>query len=181
MSTSATLARAPLPLGACILLSTLFIHFGLAAQPSPATCGSAEHRQFDFWIGDWEVYGPNGKLAGTNRVEKILAGCVLQENWESVQGGQGKSFNMYFSRDKTWRQTWVDGAGGRLDLVGGLAAERMVLRGEMAGDSGGARVLHEISFTPNEDGSVTQQWRASPDGGETWKDVFVGIYRRTKD
>lgn len=88
MSTSATLARAPLlPLGVCILLSTLFIHSGLAAQPSPATCGSAEHRQFDFWIGNWEVYGANGKLAGTNRVEKILAGCVLQENWQSVQVG----------------------------------------------------------------------------------------------
>ena len=171
-----------LPLFLWLLSCSLVNPEGAAAQEgTPDGCTSPEHRQFDFWIGDWEVYQPNGKLAGTNHIEKILAGCVLLENWEGAGGSRGKSFNMYFRRDRSWRQTWVDGAGGRLDLSGGLEAGRMVLKGEMPGATDEETVLHEIAFTPQRDGSVKQHWRASQDGGENWSDVFVGIYRRKKD
>jgi hypothetical protein len=99
------------------------------------------------------------------------------ENWQGARGSAGKSFNHYFARDGKWRQTWVDAAGGRLDLEGGLDGDRMVLKGTMPG-ADGEPVLHEISWQPHEDGSVTQHWRASTDDGESWQDVFVGIYRR---
>jgi len=85
---------------------------------------------------------------------------------------------MYFRGDDTWRQTWVDAGGGRLDLSGGLEAGRMVLRGAMPGTKDGETVLHEISFAPQDNGEVKQHWRSSADGGKTWSDVFLGIYRR---
>jgi hypothetical protein len=35
----------------------------LAQTPTPA-CTSPEYRAFDFWVGAWNVYAPNGKLVG---------------------------------------------------------------------------------------------------------------------
>ncbi|REJ84571.1 MAG: hypothetical protein DWQ36_25610 [Acidobacteria bacterium] len=151
-----------------------------APTPAPAPCTAAEYGQLDFLVGDWVVEAPNGDRAGTNRFEKILGGCVVMENWQGAGGSVGKSFNHYSSVDGKWRQTWVDGQGGRLDLAGGLdEGGRMVLRGSMPGRDGGT-VDHELSFTPREDGSVLQHWRASRDGGATWNDVFRGIYRRAE-
>ena len=68
-----------------------------AAKPTlpSGPCASAEHRQFDFWIGDWEVRLPDGKPAGTNRISRILNGCVIQENWSGTGGSNGTSYNIY--------------------------------------------------------------------------------------
>ena len=57
----------------------------------------------------------------------MLDGCVLLENWTGVEGGAGKSFNLYDATDRKWHQIWVDNSGGRLTLEGGLANGRMVL------------------------------------------------------
>lgn len=150
-----------------------------SAQDAPPSCTDPVYRQFDFWVGDWEVTDADGSRAGHNRVESILDGCVVMENWQGASGSIGKSFNMVDVRgDGHWHQTWVDGSGGRLDLVGGLDDEgRMVLSGERPGREGGT-VLHRITWTPLSDGTVKQHWQASRDGGTTWDDLFVGIYAR---
>lgn len=148
-----------------------------AERPPP--CSSPEHRQFDFWLGDWEVRSPEGEIQGTNRIERILGDCVLMENWSGAGGSSGKSFNMYSAPHGEWHQTWVSDNGTLLQLAGGLADDgRMVLTGEAPGREGGV-VRHEISWQPLADGSVRQHWRASRDGGESWNDLFVGIYTKT--
>ncbi len=144
---------------------------------SPPPCSGDEHRQFDFWLGEWSVTQANGNVAGENSIQSILGGCVLLEEWTGASGFVGKSFNMYDAAKEEWRQTWVDGAGNRLDLSGGLDGSDMVLAGERPGQDG-ATVQHEIRWTPQEDGTVRQHWRASNDGGDTWSDLFVGIYSR---
>ncbi len=148
-----------------------------AQDDAAPSCESEEYRQFDFWVGEWVVKTADGTVAGENRIEKILDGCVLQENWTGSRGTNGKSFNMYFAREGRWRQTWVDSGGSRLDLEGGLVGKKMVLSGTMPGRDGGP-VLHEISWTPQRKGRVVQHWRASRDGGKTWRDLFVGTYER---
>ena len=35
-----------------------------------AACDSSAFRQFDFWLGEWQVRTPDGKLVGTNRIER---------------------------------------------------------------------------------------------------------------
>lgn len=147
-----------------------------AQQPSPPSCDTTEHAQFDFWAGNWNVQQPDGTPAGTNRIEKILNGCVLMENWTGNGGSIGKSFNMYDRRDGKWKQTWVDGQGGRLDLVGEWADGKMTLRGETPARDGGT-IRHEVTWTPRDDGTVQQHWRSSRDG-KTWNDSFVGVYVR---
>ena len=89
-----------------------------AAAPLPPPCAAPLHRQFDFWIGVWDVVGPAGKFAGINRVEPTDRGCALSESWSSAGGGYtGHSLNSVGS-DGRWRQTWVDSGGLRLELVG---------------------------------------------------------------
>ena len=74
----------------------------------------------------------------------------------------------------------VDTNGTLLLLDGGLEDGRMVLRGQMPAPDGSGKVEHEISWRPMPDGRVVQQWRISQDGGENWRDIFVGIYTRKK-
>jgi len=155
-----------------------------AAAPAPgaSACSGAEHRQFDFWLGEWEVFGKAGKLVGRSRIEAILHGCVIAEHWSSGSGGSndGKSFNLYNGQTGRWEQFWVDAQGNRLLLSGGLVGGRMVLAGEQAKpDAETGLVQHErISWTPNADGSVRQLWESSKDAGKTWTIVFDGSYRR---
>ena len=119
------------------LLATLLLAAGFAAAQEPPSCDQPEHRQLDFWLGAWEVMTPDGQLAGHNTIEKILNGCALEEPWRGAKGSIGNSLNMYFTRDGQWHQSWVDGAGGRLDLAGGLDGNgRMVLTGSMPGPKG---------------------------------------------
>ena len=79
-----------------------------AAQNSQPTgprfpCESrAQARQFDFWIGEWNVTA-NGKPAGTNSVQRILGQCVIFENWTSAVGGEGKSMNFFNAQTGKWR------------------------------------------------------------------------------
>jgi hypothetical protein len=136
----------------------------------------AKYTQFDFWIGDWEVRGPNGVLQGTNSISKIEGGCVLQELWTSAAGGTGRSLNIYdFTRD-VWHQTWVSGST-LLVLEGGFVDGEMVLQGTTVGQ-GGAITHNRITWTPVSDTVVTQVWDTSPDG-DTWTTIFNGRYTRT--
>jgi hypothetical protein len=153
----------------------------VAAQPAPPArsgCTAPEHRQFDFWLGEWEVEQEGAGRAGTNRIESILEGCALQERWTGASGMRGTSLNAYSPRDRKWHQTWVDTSGLRLDLEGGLRGGSMVLEGPAPGDKPGTTVLHRISWQKLADGSVRQHWQASSDGGAVWEDVFVGLYRK---
>ena len=168
-------------LNRCLLCLTSLI-FSLAATPGAAQtqsaatqCGSDEYRQFDFWIGSWDVSDPQGNFQGTNTIEPIQGGCVLQEHWTSASGGTGTSFNIYDFTTKRWHQTWVSGATLLL-LDGEFRDGSMVLEGTTVGQDG-AKTHQRITWTPVEDGVVTQVWDQSTDG-ETWNTVFDGRYTR---
>jgi len=142
--------------------------------PPPPACQTAEYRQFDFWLGEWEVFLPNGKKAGDSRIEAIAAGCALLENWSGNGGFSGKSLNSYDSEDKRWHQSWVDSSGSRLELVGSYADKRMVL------SSAPGSTVQRIAWSVNDDGSVRQLWESSVDGGKAWAVQFDGKYVRRK-
>ena len=150
----------------------------LAQTPSPkGNCTTDEHRQFDFWVGDWEVRDANGTVQGTNDITLILDGCVVQEHWKGTSGLEGESYNMYSAADGTWSQMWVDTAGRILKLEGGMKKGKMVMRGTTPGRDG-STVTHEIAWEALKDGRVKQHWRTSNDGGKAWADAFVGFYAK---
>jgi hypothetical protein len=150
-----------------------------AASPAqnPATpCAGAEHRVFDFWVGDWNVHGADGKLAGTNSITREMGGCVLHERYVTGRGYSGESFNVYDAPRKVWHQTWVDSAGLLLLLEGGMQDGRMVLEGQTTG-AAGKLTRHRISWTPDADGSVRQLWESTAPNGD-WTVAFDGRYTR---
>jgi hypothetical protein len=152
----------------------------VSPAPPPVPCTAAESRQFDFWIGDWDVTTPDGKPAGTNLIRPILNGCVLHESWKGRGGFTGESFNVYDARRKAWHQAWVDGTGGLLLLDGAFENGSMTLSDRAMNQNAPGKTdtnaINEITWTPNADGSVRQHWRTSADGGKTWKTSFDGTY-----
>lgn len=149
------------------------------APPAPPACSAPEFRQFDFWLGDWDVKLPNGKVAGTNSIKSILDGCVLQESWKGTGNINGHSFNIYDASTKTWHQTWVDNAGSLLNLNGGLKDGKMVLSGDTV-DEKGNKSTNRITWTKVDDDHVRQLWETSSDGGKTWETAFDGQYAKKK-
>ncbi len=133
------------------------------------------HREFDFWIGHWEVKGPQGRIAGTNRIEKGLNGCLLIENWTSSQGGGGKSVNYFDPGTESWKQDWIDATGGVIHYEGEFRDGAMRFEGVNYNKDGSSEPSRMV-FTPLEDGTVRQFIEQSSDGGESWYVWFDAIY-----
>ena len=138
-------------------------------------CSGPEHRQFDFWLGSWEVTDTVGRLAGTNEITRVANGCALLESWRGARGPTGTSLNFYDPGTGRWHQVWA-GLGLYLRLSGGLEAGKMVLSGVRETEEG--QVVDRITWTPLDDGSVRQVWDVSRDGGGTWQTAFDGLYTR---
>lgn len=153
---------------------------GPGSAQRPAACQSVEHRQFDFWVGTWDVFDPRGNRVGANTIATIENGCALHEHWEGASGSTGQSFNIYDARTGRWHQTWVSSNGMLLQLDGNLDVEgRMVLRGSTPAQADGT-ILHDVTWTPVARDSVRQVWRQSRDGGTGWNVVFDGMYVRRR-
>jgi hypothetical protein len=169
------------PLGLLFLLVSVAV-LPAAAQtagtsPVPPCDHEPVYRAFDFWIGTWDVFLASGPQAGTNRITRSENGCLLLEQWASVQGGTGSSMNYVDPTDGRWRQVWVDGGGHVLYLAGGLANGAMRLSGELI-DAAGKRSRLRGTWTPLEDGRVRQFFEQSLDEGVTWAPWFDGYYQK---
>ena len=149
--------------------------FSASAQTPPPVL-PPESRQFDFWVGEWDVTNPAGKMAGQSKIELIAGGAGVLENWTGAGGYTGRSLNAWNATQKEWQQYWVGSDGGVLQLVGGIVEGRMVLSAER--EVRGQRRLERITWTPNADGTVRQHWEQSTDGGKTWTTAFDGLYRK---
>jgi hypothetical protein len=147
------------------------------AGPPPAACETAQYRQFDFWIGTWDVT-EGGVPAGRNEIRGDLSGCALFESWTAVDNTRGRSVNFYDRDRRRWHQTWVDDRGGVLELDGGIVNGRMVLEQSQTDPRTRLRVRQRITWTPNPDGSVRQHWEVQKGPGTAWKTVFDGTYKR---
>jgi hypothetical protein len=139
-----------------------------------------ESRQFDFWIGDWEVHDNQRghAIAGTSHVDLILGECVIFENWSGVFGGHGKSLNAWNSACPCWQQSWMDDAGKvTLYSDGHLVNDAMVLVADKdrPAAQGGMR---RLSFFNLGKDHVRQLAETSTDGGSTWTTTYDLDYIR---
>jgi ketosteroid isomerase-like protein len=137
------------------------------------TCTTPEHRQFDFWVGDWDAFdfGTTNKVART-RVERTLNGCVLREVYEEPSGLRGESFTIYDVAKKVWHQSWVTNRGHLLAIEGKLENNEIVLSGE---DSAKGTLVRG-TWEPI-DGGVRETALTSTDNGVTWKPWFDLLFR----
>jgi hypothetical protein len=139
---------------------------------------SAQARQFDFWVGDWEVFNPQGQKAGTNSVQLFSDGCGLLENWTGSLGGDGKSINFYDAGTQKWYQSWTGTGGGALRYEGNFAGGAMRFEGETI--ASGKKTLQKLTFFKLDENTVRQLFEASTDEGKTWTITYDLKYVRKK-
>jgi len=163
-----------------ILVALTFVISDSQAQDpeNPCKCCTEKHQQFNFWLGEWEVFAYD-KLAGTNTIVFEQDSCVLVENWTSADGNfTGTSYNFYNQQKKLWQQVWVDNQGSQLELSGQLEDGIMILYSEEMIGQNNEKYINRITWTPNSDGSIRQHWEVSKDNKNTWTTAFDGLYKK---
>ena len=141
-----------------------------------------ESRQFDFWVGDWEVHDntQNQMVVGESHVERILNQCVIFENWTGTFGGSGKSFNAWNPELGCWQQNWMDDKGGVTNFTDGRwDGTKLVFIADKK-DTSGNPVKNRLSFFALGPDQVRQFSEQSRDGGATWTVVYDFNYLRKK-
>lgn len=150
---------------------------GQSAAPPPPACDSPEHKQFDFWVGRWDVFRTDtNQLVAHSLIEKLYGGCAVRENWMPIGGTGGGSLNSWRPAEKKWRQTWTDTGNNWNEYAGGIEAGLMVLTGSTtsaAGKPSPARITYEAK----PDGNVVQTGYQSGDGGKSWALTYQFVYR----
>jgi hypothetical protein len=144
-------------------------------QPS-APCASPPYHQLDFWIGDWDVFetGKPVRVAHA-RIDSILNGCVLREDYQATDGHEGQSFTIYDNSKGGWHQTWVTSRGELLQIEGAFNNGEMILSGK---NQQGAIVRG--TWKPV-DTDVREIAVISTDQGKTWTPWFDIVFRRRSD
>ena len=155
------------------------------AQKTPCITDPV-YRQFDFWMGEWDVYSKNGKKAGDSKIELILDSCIILENWRSVNANKGiyysgKSFNTYDTTTAEWQQTWVDNVGGTAEFLDGhYENNKMIFMTKPFRFSRDTLAIRRLTFYNLEPGKVRQHGEISKDNGLTWATEYDLEYRRKK-
>jgi hypothetical protein len=130
-----------------------------AAENSAAgPCDTPQHHQFDFWVGDWQVFeAKSNQLVGYDRVEKQSHGCIVQQNLTMITDlyrGPGVGYRMSgigVNRfdGENWLELWADDTWGAIALRGTL-------------DAHGSMVL--TTLTPSRNRDLRLVWERRPDG-----------------
>jgi len=156
----------------------------LVQQAQHVCANTPEHRQFDFWIGEWEVRNSEGQAGagqavGTSSIQRIIDSCVVYENYSEGEDFTGKSFNFYDPTLRKWRQTWVDNTARVSEFVGEYKDGAMRFEGESHLPNGAKVLRHMTLFNLGPD-RVRQLSEASRDGGKTWRVNYDYTYVRKK-
>jgi hypothetical protein len=163
-----------------IALSMAAEHGDAKREGGPVTaCTAPEHRQFDFWAGNWDVFDVgNPTQVARVRVEKILGGCALSEDYQGTDGLHGLSYSIFDATRKIWHQTWVTNRGQLISIEGELRNGEMTLSGALRS---GAQAERQIRGTwKKSDEGVRETAVTSSDNGKTWQPLFDLIFRPHK-
>jgi hypothetical protein len=119
-----------------------------------------------------------GNKVGENQISKIEDNCIVLEHWKGAKGGTGTSMNYYDNSDSTWNQLWVDNKGSILKLKGRFTSGQMVLKSDMIKGQKVDYYYNQITWSQNEDGTVTQLWEIYDNTDKLLKMLFKGIYNK---
>ena len=164
--------------GSGLLTASIAIVLPAAAHADDAKpCASGEHRQFDYWLGNWSVsYG--GPPAGTSKVELALDRCMIVESWDGARSHSGRTIFAYSSDDHSWYGMFTDNEGRVHIFSEGKVANGVAeFRGTSRGPNG-ETVLNRVKIVRASADKVEQTWEKSLDNGGTWNMAYRGAYTR---
>lgn len=172
------------------LLLSLLVSSGLcSAQSAAPACLSPEARQFDFWLGEWELTGRHRlqpdvtqwqETRSTNSIRSVLDGCVTLETFQNLgpTAWSGMSVSTWNPQSHRWNQTWVDSQGSYITLSGEFADGRMVLVTPPRASN--AALMNRMVYHDIAADSLIWSWELSHDGGRSWAPMWEITYRRKK-
>ena len=165
------------------LIAICFALFAFASSSEaasvPATCNEAEYRQFDFWVGDWDVFdtdAPTGPAQAHATVHYIAGGCAIHELYEQADGLIGDSILGYDAVRKQWQQTWVTNRGSFMVISGSFEKGSLVLEGE-SHLKDGSTIKQRITWQ-TKGANVRESAVVSKDLGKTWSPGFDVLFRK---
>ena len=156
----------PLAVLFVVSMSAIAAHSLEGRQDAKKPGAASEEKQFDFWLGQWELSWPAEQMGGeagevhhgTNTVTKILDDRVIQETFRFQAGSfNGHSVSVFNPSKRIWQQTWVDNQGSYL-LFDEFSDRQHELRAfeEFLHESGfrfefvaGDRALARVAFVRN--------------------------------
>lgn len=142
-----------------------------------------QYNAFDFWLGEWEVYGhadKKGPLVGHSKIKKEQSNCLVMEYWKGAISSTGTSMNFYDGVKNKWVQHWQSNSGTSISLEGGLEQEVMILKGKIYYPNTEQHPVRHFrgSWSLIDADTVKQSFEESIDKGQTWYPWFEGYYFR---
>ena len=149
-----------------------------------------KHRQFDFWIGDWDVnlkirqadFSWKDSVQSRAKIYPILEGRAVLELWNS-QNIKGYSLR-YYDEDKDKWVLWLNWPGGGRSGSSSLEGVFRHGRGEFFSTSknaAGEDVISRYTFSDVTPTSIRWDDAFSSDGGNTWRNNWIMEFSRTAD
>ncbi len=142
----------------------------------------AHAREFDFWIGEWDVYqtGTAQPIVGHSLVQMISGGCAILENWDSPNS-TGKSINFIDPNTNKWKQSWSGSyANGNQEFTNGEYRDSAMRFNFETKDAQGNKIIGRFIFYNQGPNQVRQFSESSADGGKAWTTNYDFTYRRMK-
>lgn len=173
-----------------------FETMNVSFESSSANCADKNFKEFDFWLGEWEIKQKILKADGTwfeskaeTKVSKILDGCAVQENWEGEvfffwegmnQPEKIKALSVRFFDAKTqkWTINWMDTRSPKFSVFEG---DFNYGKGELfrsLKDENGSETVLRITFSDIKADSVHWDLAFSKDGGKTFTMLWIMEMKR---
>ena len=165
----------------------------LISSPDKLSCTSPEARQFDFWIGEWNVrnLSPGATVESewvddgmaTNRVYSINNGCGIIEHWEGIRKGRhmyGFSVRAFDTEQQKWVLVlnWPQPNQAGFGVLTGVFRHG---RGEFFAKFQNAEekpMLTRYSFADAAHDSFRWDAAISSDEGKTWETNWIMEFSR---
>jgi hypothetical protein len=147
-----------------------------AAEAEAPPCSAPVYRQFDFWLGEWDVFEQGGSIKEARAIiSSVQNGCGLREQYDGTSGSSGESLSMYDPTTSQWQQTWISSHGQVVVIHGARQGEAMILSGTDHSSSG-QRLVRGV--WKQEGAAVRETAERSSDNGKTWTPWFDLSFRK---
>jgi hypothetical protein len=151
----------------------------------------AESRQFDFWVGEWDVNlrvrqddgSWEDQIRSTAKIYPILNGKAVLELWSDARGDGIKGFSLrYFDTARDEWVLWLNWPGPNRSGSSSLSGSFRHGRGEFFSTRqapDGTETLSRYTFSDVTDDSLRWDDAFSTDGGLTWTNNWIMEFSRT--
>lgn len=144
-----------------------------AAASAQGNCaGQINRDQFDFWVGDWNLYDGGGAFLGRHSVEESEAGCLIEASWTGSDGRTNISMNVYDPFLNSWRHIFVS-PEEIADLRGSFGGSTMVLEGNLFTHETQTQSLRRFQVTNNGNGTLGYLIEERANAGAAWSAVWT--------